>query len=615
MRNLAYLLIITLFTILSSYFVYAAVESAIPVVTVISPVVGANLTISNGTTTSLVVIVNVSSNSSSNITNVTVFIMNSANATVQAIVHNASMNASQQSNNGSTFNFTIVNANISGRTDGIRNYSFNAYATTAVSNGTLTNAVGNGTNVNITIDNTAPTVTINNANATNQTTASFTLNITVSDNLFNADGINLTYNFTCTAYSGTDKITQTNATFRISNATVFPANATMTQRLHKINATCTDSVGINGSSSLLDLTVDTTQPTNANITFASKIVFGKNTTLTCSGSDVISNTSNATLYIEPAGFSGFRFLANSTTNNVTFDFKDTRALGIYSANCSIIDYSGLQNSTTLTFEVVRGVSDAEYVPAKRPVAKKIIGSGRSTDIGSLETTDARLMAKDSKLIFTINGEEHSVYVKDLKESSATIVVESEPVEAVLNVGDSKEFDVNADGVNDISVKLNGVFRGKADLFFTNLGNVPAEKPGVVIPEEQPPVSEEPTFTAVAKSTLLTIIIALAVLLVLIYLYMKFRSGKGKVAFTPKDLGSQRPEDYNYPTYPKQEPVKQEPQQPSTYRYPTRNDMQQRSPDTQNTQSQNSRYSDSSYQNRPYSSNNQQKPFYQRYPER
>ncbi|MEK6904006.1 MAG: hypothetical protein AABW87_00245, partial [Nanoarchaeota archaeon] len=244
MRNLAYLLIIALFTILSSYFVYAQSAGA-PTVAILVPADGVNLTTANGTTTAIVITVNVSAvNTTSNITNVTIYLKNSANATIDMIGLNIT-----HSTGNTTYNFTILNANLSGRTAGIRNYSIDAKAYTTTTNQGLGNLTGNDTQINITIDNTAPTVTINNGNATNQTTASFTLNITVSDNLFNNDLLNLTYNFTCTAYSGTDKITQTNSSFRISNATVFVANTTMTQKLHKINVTCTDSVGINGSSS------------------------------------------------------------------------------------------------------------------------------------------------------------------------------------------------------------------------------------------------------------------------------------------------------------------------------------------------------------------------------
>ena len=508
-------LLILLFTILSSYLVYAQSAGA-PTVEILLPADGVNLTTANGTTTAIVLTVNVSAvNTTSNITNITIYLKNSANATIDMIGLNIT-----HSTGNTTYNFTILNANLSGRTNGIRNYSIDAKAYTTTTNQGLGNLTGNDTQINITIDNTAPTVTINNGNATNQTTASFTLNITVSDNLFNNDLLNLTYNFTCTAYSGIDKITQTNATFRISNATVFPANATMTQKLHKINATCTDSVGINGSSSLLDLTVDTTQPRNANMTFsATKINFGKTVVLTCFGSDDTSNASNATLYIEPAGLSGFRRLINSTTNNVTFTFgesQETRALGIYSANCSIVDYSGLQNSTTLTFEVVRAPSEQNTPPsvikaAKERVASIIISSGTAAKLGDLTTEGfSRLMAKGGKAIFIIAEEEHSLEVKEVSADQVTLTISSTPMDVTIDKGETTSVDVSNDGYNDIEIIFHGVdSKKRADITFKGIPQ-PGEEGAQPVEKEEP---EQAPAEGAGSATLIIILVIVVVVIV------------------------------------------------------------------------------------------------------
>ncbi|MEK6812587.1 MAG: hypothetical protein AABX86_00540, partial [Nanoarchaeota archaeon] len=467
-----------LLMVCSASFVFAA--PSIPTVTILTPPTGANLTIGNGTTTSIVVIVNVSVNTTSNVSNVTVMIMNSANATILTIGQNTTISAV----GNVTYNFTIVDANISERSPGIRNYTIRAEAVVTDAFSGLGNTSANVSNVNISIVGTAPTVTQNApANATNQTSTSVTFNFTVSSVDYTTAAANDTYNFTCNVYSGATNTTTTNTTYRNSNASTI-INASMTQKLHKWRVQCVDAFGIGANSSIRDLTVDATVPNNANITISSATInFGKAVTLTCKGADVISNTSNATISVEPAGMGGFRHAANSTTNNVSVSYTTTRVLGSYNANCTITDYTGNQNSSTVSFNVIRAPSDQGYVPSiEGRVATKIIGSGKTVDIGMLETKDSRLMAKTAKLIFTVNDEQHSIYVLDLTAESVTLFVESEQQEITIPVEETQEMDVNGDGVNDIAITLNGVFRGKADITVTILKNAPAveEEP---IPEE------------------------------------------------------------------------------------------------------------------------------------
>jgi len=546
------ILLVLMLMISGAYMVSAVVEAAIPVVTILTPPDGANLTISNGTTTSIVVIVNVSANSTTNITNVTVFLMNAANGTIATIGSNASINASD---GNQTFNFTIVNANISGQSDGIRNYSINAYATTAVSNGTLVNAIANISKVNISIDNTAPTVAQNSpANATNQTGLSVTFSFTATDNNYTLE-IEEWYNLTCTVYSGSDNRTTINNTYRSGNASTV-TNTSMAQKLHKWKVQCVDAFGIGANSSIRDLTIDAAAPANANTTVSvSTLNYGKSLTLTCAGSDAISNTSNATLAVKNPELSSFERVVNSTTNNVSTSFTSTRTLGIFEVNCSVIDYTGNQNSSVATFEVIRAPSGQEYIPPKggQPIAKKIIGSGKTVDIGELETTDARLMAETAKLIFSVNGEEHSIYVAELTAESVTLLVTSEPQELTLKIGETVELDLDEDGVNDVSINLNGIFRGKADIAVINLHNVPA--PAGEEPSQEPPtvIVDQPQ-PSKTRSTIFTILIIIAVILVLGYLYTKFRQRKQRIRFSPKDLGSNRPASSgSYPSYPRQPP--------------------------------------------------------------
>lgn len=65
--------------------------------------------------------------------------------------------------------------------------------------------------------------------------------------------------------------------------------------------------------------------------------------------------------------------------------------------------------------------------------------------------------------FKVNTAEHMVGVSSITSSSATIKIESTTQQAVLNIGDVKKFDVNAEGYYDVQVTLNSIANNKASI--------------------------------------------------------------------------------------------------------------------------------------------------------
>jgi len=64
------------------------------------------------------------------------------------------------------------------------------------------------------------------------------------------------------------------------------------------------------------------------------------------------------------------------------------------------------------------------------------------------------MAASQTIPFTLNGvNEHNVEIKEILESSAIIEIRSNPITLNLSVGESKEVDLENDGISDILVKL------------------------------------------------------------------------------------------------------------------------------------------------------------------
>jgi len=495
-----------------------------PTVIIVSPVSGANLTNSNGTSGNINIVVNVSHvNSTFNISNVTVTILDSANVSINlSLSTNVTLNVS--GNQSFNFSFDSTASGLPG--DGIRNYTIRVQVDTTVESTGLGNLTANRSNVNITFDNTAPTVVITApVNSTNQTSASVTFNITPTDNAAQAayigDILN-TYNLSCTIFSGTDKLIQTNGTLRNGNASVF-TNSTMIEKLHKWNATCTDSVGINGSSVLQDLNIDGSFPNTANVTLSSlKIDFGDLITLSCDGSDVLSNDTNATLSIEPSGLSGFRRLVNSTTNNVSTIFRDTRALGTYSVNCSITDTSGNLNSSTKKFEVIRKLSGSKLPgglvkKSKERISNIIINKGSEVNLGQLtfEGFD-RLMVEGAEASFNIKNEQYEMVIEEISEDEITVIINGKSL--TVDAGEYQELDLNGDLFGDVKVTYYGTdISGRADLTLAAV-----EQPTKAERDEIAKEAQDTVAKAERAQTSTTVIIITVILVIIIIGYLIIR---------------------------------------------------------------------------------------------
>ncbi|GEM_PF-2350511 len=106
-------------------------------------------------------------------------------------------------------------------------------------------------------------------------------------------------------------------------------------------------------------------------------------------------------------------------------------------------------------------------------------------LGELKGSVVYDLSADEKVSFLIGGENHSVHVLNLTETSADIEVRSSPQRFTLNVGDEKKVDLTGDGKEDIAVKLNSVnvLTKKAKITVTSLAL--AEQPATQGPQQGP----------------------------------------------------------------------------------------------------------------------------------
>ena len=78
------------------------------------------------------------------------------------------------------------------------------------------------------------------------------------------------------------------------------------------------------------------------------------------------------------------------------------------------------------------------------------------------------MERGQVVYFKVNTDTHSASVTEIGSDYAVIVLHSDPITARLNVGQTRQYDVNKDGTNDISITLNSISGDVAQLIFAQV---------------------------------------------------------------------------------------------------------------------------------------------------
>lgn len=85
-------------------------------------------------------------------------------------------------------------------------------------------------------------------------------------------------------------------------------------------------------------------------------------------------------------------------------------------------------------------------------------NARQTQLTDVEK-EITINLQDS-ISFKVNDEDHLIEVEEVTDNSVTLTIYSEPKKITLNIGQSKEIDIDNDGLNDLYVKLVRISNGK-----------------------------------------------------------------------------------------------------------------------------------------------------------
>jgi hypothetical protein len=314
-----------------------------------------------------------------------------------------------------------------------------------------------------------PATSGRNINNSNITTSYFFMNVTLNESRFanitfvimNATGIiNSTTNYTNTS-------TSVNLTgYSEGNYTV---NVTITDTANNINHT-----------GQRFFTYDPNAP-NVTITLSdATIVQMETTTITCSVRDNIDPSPLRAMYVKKPGEANYDVVISGTA------YADTTTYGNYTVKCLSIDYMGnthteysyffvdwvtkdennqggggggssggaiapIENEEEVEEEVTEEVVEEETVPEEM-IESFEVATGEVYYFGLSDTEG--------------NVDEHQVTVLEVnvEEGYVVLQIESDAIEVTLTLGESKEIDLDDDGVNDLKVTLNSISEdGKADV--------------------------------------------------------------------------------------------------------------------------------------------------------
>jgi len=244
---------------------------------------------------------------------------------------------------------------------------------------------------------------------------------------------------------------------------------------------------------------------------------------TCSGSDT-SSIASCTMTITKPGSSGTITKTGCSEQTIGSPTTETNTAGDYTVACSVTDGVGrTASSSSATFTVSAastgggsgdgggGGGGSAGSSADNPVT---VSEGVTTELGALSTSDTYTSIPASGGIsFSISGQSHTAKVLTVTTTSATIEFASTPSQVTLNVGETKEVDLNDNGKMDLSVMLKSITNGKADLVFKMITEV-TETPTTTEPTVEPPTTEK------SSSTWVWILVIIVVVVLLIWYFSK-----------------------------------------------------------------------------------------------
>lgn len=238
--------------------------------------------------------------------------------------------------------------------------------------------------------------------------------------------------------------------------------------------------------------VDNTAPTGSiSINAGAASTTDMNTTLTLSATDDFDSSGSLEMMVSSdSGFSGaswetytaskaWTLSSGLGTKTVYVKFRDSSGneSNVYNDTIELVENSsgnsgnsndgqGQTNSSSppkTSTSSGQASAKSESSPAPTEAGNQIILNDITQYFS--EQGFSNEMVVGDKVLLNIKDVQHTILIRDITATTVTIEIHSDIITASLQTGQSKQFDIDHDGKNDIDIKLNGVSLAKADLTF------------------------------------------------------------------------------------------------------------------------------------------------------
>jgi len=335
---------------------------------------------------------------------------------------------------------------------GILNETWFAFNATAPDPGfynlTVLLYAANGSNYSVNISVTINDTTAPSTVAYQGLTPSNNSNLSQSNifvNLSLADNGNITYVNLTLFNSSMDFINSTRGG-NLSTAQWFNFTG-LSDGVYFFNISVRDSYNNTNESYMRRVILDTTIPSSVNVSCSpASVTIGSTVTCTCSAADSFTNISTISLVSSP----------------------NTSVAGNFSITCTATDYAGNSRQSSTTYKVLSSSGGSTT------------NNGGSTTVTWKNTYNYAddefkdkepfffFLSKQHRVKLRIGREDHFVGVLEITDTTVRIQVSSDPVEATLNIGDERRFDVTDDGYYDFKVLLNSIEDDKANITISSI---------------------------------------------------------------------------------------------------------------------------------------------------
>ncbi|MFH1787249.1 MAG: hypothetical protein ABH811_00430 [archaeon] len=345
---------------------------------------------------------------------------------------------------GSTYSYYL---NIQNLTNG--NYTVTPYVNDTVNN------TNSSSSIVVQIDNSSvPYIGefVNTVDYGNYTTGIITLNVSVADAAVSSVYFNVSHFHNGTQMNWTKGGVSSTGS-RYYNMSLDITN--YPDGLYNVTIYANDTTASANNSESIRFRVDQTGPsvgvarsayTRTSLTLAVSVVDASNITQVCT-----SSRSGATITISDGGSQVLTETGLSCSTSYSYIVSCTDSLG-NTGSSTTVSYStdacaggsssggGGGGSTTSTWSHTYSVSDSDF------------GNGYTKQLASKE-----------RMTIKLGTQIHTIGVKSLTETAATIEISSNPVMITLDVGGEAKVDLDEDGYYDLKVNLLGITNNKADV--------------------------------------------------------------------------------------------------------------------------------------------------------